>query len=405
MNTKDLGTSKTHARLSPSSAHRWTKCTPSVKLEELFEDKTSEAAQEGTIAHEIASVRLNEAQTNGLLKPLKKTTLKAICKKLEGEGITKEFFNEVVTPEMLNYCEDYAQFVCDKLIEARAKTPDTILQVEKKLNANYYGKDMFGTTDAAIISDTALEIIDLKYGQGVKVSAIDNAQMMIYALANIQAYEILYNFESVTMTIYQPRMGNISTSTMSVQDLKQWGEEYLKPLADKAYKGEGDQSCGSWCGFCKAKTSCSEQGRELKGLEELKQKELLTKEEQAEIVLKAPQVIAWLNAVVKDVTERAKQGETFEGLKLVEGRSVRKIVDPENLVKALTAKGYTEAQLYESKLITLTAMQKLLGKKAFTEDVVPYTIKPVGALQLVSQDDPRPEATAKDDFNNTDIEI
>ena len=106
---------KTHARLSPSSAHRWMKCTPSVRLEKIFDDEASEAAQEGTIAHEIAATRLNAALDDGVLKPLKKTALNAIRKKLEGEGITKEFFNEVVTSEMLNYCEDYAQFVCEKL--------------------------------------------------------------------------------------------------------------------------------------------------------------------------------------------------------------------------------------------------------------------------------------------------
>ena len=396
---------KTHARLSPSSAHRWTRCTPSVRLEEMFDDEASEAAQEGTIAHEIAATRLSEAKNDGILKPLKKAALNVIRNKLEGEGIEKAFFDEVVTPEMLNYCEDYAQFVCEKLIEARAKTPDTILQIEKKLNASYYGEEMFGTTDAAIISDTALEIIDLKFGQGVKVSAVNNAQMMIYALANIQAYEMLYSFESVTMTIYQPRMSNISSFTMSVEELKQWGEEYLKPLAAKAFKGEGEQSCGAWCGFCKAKTSCAEQSRDLEKVEELKQKELLTPKEQAEIVLKAPQIIAWLNAVVKEVTERAKEGETFEGLKLVEGRSVRKIANPDEVVNVLTANGYTKEQLHESKLITLTAMQKLLGKKAFTELVAPHTIKPAGALQLVSVDDPRPAATSENEFNDTEIEV
>ena len=139
------------------------------------------------------------------------------------EEFTAEQYNNYYCPEMWDLCLGYAEYVTAQYARERETTPDAILRIESKLDISAYGADMFGTTDAAIISDGRLLIFDFKYGKGVRVEANGNSQMRIYALGNIIEYEPLYAFEEVQMVIYQPRMENIAEYTSTVTELKLWG--------------------------------------------------------------------------------------------------------------------------------------------------------------------------------------
>jgi len=117
-------------------------------------------------------------------------------------------------------------------------------------------KTVSGPETLSIIADKTLRIIDLKYGKGVTVSAIENRQMMLYALGAIREAQLYYDIQQVMMTIYQPRTDNVSNFSMSVSDLLSWAESELKPRAAMAYAGEGELVPGDHCMFCRAKVRC-----------------------------------------------------------------------------------------------------------------------------------------------------
>ena len=188
-----------HAILSASASHRWLKCSPSARWELKFPDKTSAYAEEGTRAHALAEKTLKEFRNGG--SP------------------------EVVSDdaEMKEAIQSYVDTVVEKFTEARQASPDARLLVEQHLDFSKYVPEGFGTGDCLIISDKILEVCDLKYGKGVEVSAQGNSQMRLYALGAIEAQEMFWGFDKVRMTIIQPRIGNISSEEMSVEDLKAWG--------------------------------------------------------------------------------------------------------------------------------------------------------------------------------------
>ena len=223
-----------HAVLSASSSHRWLHCNPSARLELEFEDRETEAAAEGTAAHALAEHKLRKALKMRSTRPVSKYD----------------------SDEMEMYTDGYLEFVLEAFEEARQDCPDPKVLIEQRLDFSCYVPDGFGTGDCLIVADKLLHIIDLKYGQGVLVNAEDNPQMMLYALGALRIFDCLYDIETVSMTIYQPRRENVSTWVISVTDLREWAEKTLKPKAELAFKGEGDYCPGTWCQFCKAAVKC-----------------------------------------------------------------------------------------------------------------------------------------------------
>lgn len=223
-----------HAVLSASSSHRWLHCNPSARLELEFEDRETEAAAEGTAAHALAEHKLRKALKMRSTRPVSKYD----------------------SDEMEMYTDSYLEFVLEAIEEARQDCPDPKVLIEQRLDFSCYVPDGFGTGDCLIVADKLLHIIDLKYGQGVLVNAEENPQTMLYALGALRIFDCLYDIETVSMTIYQPRRENVSTWVISVAELRDWAEKTLKPKAELAFKGEGEYCPGSWCQFCKAAVKC-----------------------------------------------------------------------------------------------------------------------------------------------------
>lgn len=393
----------THALLSPSAAHRWLNCTRSVKLEEQFPDKISDAALEGTIAHAICALLLSSLKKTGTYDA---EEIQLLAQK-GGEGYTPEQFKEWYSADMMQYAEGYANFVWGKYQKLLESTPDAILMVETKVDASVYGKDMTGTTDAAIVSDAELHIFDFKYGRGVRVEAKENPQMMIYALGNVEAHANMYAFKNVTMTIYQPRINNISDYSLSVKDLVKWGTLTLKPKAADAYAGKGKFTAGPWCKFCKAKAVCRECANACTS--DYKDKHdkganILSDDEIVHIIEIADDITSWLDSVKSYASGQLKNGNQIKGLKLVEGRSTRKYSDVNKVAETLLASGFSEDQVYDKKLKAITAMQKSITKKAFDVLLNDLVVKPQGAPTLALESDPRPAFNdASKDFENIDV--
>lgn len=357
-----------HALLSPSSAHRWIKCTPSSVLEEKFENTTSAAAEEGTAAHAWCEYKLNKLLNHPCEKPS----------------------TEYDSNEMQECSDAYVDFVLEKYEQAKLNCQDPILLIEQKVDFSAYVPDGFGTADCIIVGEKTLQVIDFKYGQGVLVDAYENPQMKCYALGALTLFDSLYEIQTVEMSIFQPRRDNVSTFTLPVTELISWAESVLKPKAELAIKGEGEFEAGDWCRFCRAKATCRKRAEENLKLAELEFKppSVLTDSEIEEVLTLIPQLTKWADDVLAYATDSAiNHGKEWSGFKLVEGRSVRKFKDETAVIEKAKAHGFTN--IFKTSLIGLTEMQKLMGKKKFEDILGDLIIKPSGKLTLVPDSDKR----------------
>lgn len=382
-----------HARLSASGAKKWINCPGSIQLEENFEDKPSQFAEEGTNAH-----ALGEAKIRLATKEYNRTKYHNAIRNLE------------ITEDMEDYAESYKNYVIERYNSALQKTPDAILMLEQRLDFSKYVPDGFGTGDAVIIAEGKLEIIDLKYGKGVEVSAVDNPQLRLYALGAYEAFDILYGFDTVEMTIYQPRLDNISSENISVAELLEWGESVKKAAQlandDSVIECVAGKHCDT--GFCKARPVCRAyaEERQKMAVYDFKPPAMLTVAEIADIIEQSASLEKWAKLVCDYALEQAyKHGVEYPGYKVVEGRSNRKYSKPDSEVaKILTDNGYQENDILVHKLKGITDIEKLLGKKTFAEVLGSYVVKPPGKPTLVCSEDKRPainSATqAQEDFKN-----
>lgn len=369
-----------HAFLSASASHRWLNCPPSAKLCESLPDQTSSYAQEGTDCHELCAYLVEKSLGRTVTDPTETFT----------------YYNA----EMQNCAEEYCNFVLEQLEEAKKHCKDPQVMVEQRLDFSRFVENGFGTGDCVIVADDVLHIIDYKHGLGVLVEASNNSQLFCYALGALEIFDDLYDINEVKMSIFQPRRSNTDTFTIRKEDLLTWAKEVLVPTAKLAYEGKGEFKAGDHCQFCKVKTSCrkrAEYNLELAKYD-FAMPATLDSIEIAAILPKIDQLISWGNDLKEFALTQAQSGTHYEGFKVVEGRSNRKYTD--DTVVAVTV---TNARFdpYEKKLLGVTAMTTLLGKKRFDEQLDGLIYKPPGKPALVPESDKRPAMnSAKDDFND-----
>ena len=362
---------KKHALLGASSSARWLVCTPSARLEAMFPDEQSPYAAEGTVAHDLAEAILRH--------------------KLEGKKAPKL---DDYSAEMIEAVNRYVDICEEKVNEARARSSDAEAMIEARLDFSRWVPEGFGTGDMVIVADGILEVIDLKYGKGVPVSAVENTQMRLYALGAYDVNEFLYDIKTVRMTIVQPRLDSVSTDEMSLEELLDWGED-IKPIAQRAFNGEGECTPCDYCNFCKARHTCRaladtcldtfyKNGGKLN--------QLLTDREVSDILAMKDLITKWIKGVYDFAYEKALSGEKqWPGYKLVEGTSRRTITDPDAAAKTLLDNGYKEEDIFKPReLEGITNLQKVLGKKGVTEYLEAYIEKPEGKPTLVPESDKRP---------------
>lgn len=367
-----------HAVLSASGSHRWLNCTPSARLELEFENTGSEAAREGTAAHALCEHKLKRALHMRSRRPV----------------------SDYDSDEMEECTDAYAEFVMEQYETAKQVCDDPVVLIEQRLDFSCYVPDGFGTGDCLIISDDRLHIIDFKYGMGVLVEAEDNPQMKLYALGALAVYDALYDIREVSMTIFQPRRENVSTWTVSVEDLKAWAENELKPRAKAAYDGEGEYLPGEWCTFCRAAVRCRVRAEEKLKLAqtEFRMPPLLTDAEIEEILAVLPDLTKWANEITAYALDAAlNHGKEWNGFKVVEGRSVRKYRDEAAVAEAAKEAGYKD--IYRQSLIPLTEMQRLMGKDRFEEILGGLITKAPGRPTLVPKSDKRPAMNVSNAIN------
>lgn len=373
-----------HAKCSASSAYRWINCPGSVALSEQCPDPGSSSyADEGTLAHSLGELKLR--------RWLKEISASRYKKELAVIQASNYYDSEM--EEATDY---YFEIVLEEL---EAAGEGAALMVEQQLNLSRWIPEGFGTGDAVIISiaNRYVQVIDQKYGKGIKVEATRNPQLRLYGLGAVDLFDGLYDFDTVKTTIVQPRLDHVSSEETALDELMLWAEEEVAPRAVMAMEGTDYFAAGDWCRFCPAKAVCRKRAEaNLKLAQyEFRQPKLLTDDEIGEVLRKADELQKWAADVSTYTLDQALSGHHFDGWKLVEGRSIRKYADDVQVADALKTAGFNEAMLYERKLYGITAMEKIVGKKRLAEVLGDLIVKPQGKPVLV------PESDKRDPINTT----
>jgi hypothetical protein len=379
MNELNDHSTRAHALLSASSAHRWLKCPPSAVAAEAYPEQDTDYTKEGTLAHEVAEKMVS--------------TVTSYSELLEIEGVTYE---------MIECAKAYAEY-----IQERIKSPDAVVLLEQKVDFSPWVPEGFGTCDCIIIQGDTLTIIDYKFGKGVAVSALGNDQLKLYALGALNDYGFAYDVKRAEMHIFQPRIDNTSDCQLLVEDLMEWAEKTVKPTAEKAAKGEGDFCTGDHCTFCPHAGRCRELDKVCTSFVEVHGVRaavpVLTPWEIAEVLKMEGLISLWLRRVKAQALTDLMDGKQVPGFKVVEGKlGNRKWTDELKAAEALKAAGYNQEEITETKLLSPSQMDKAIGKKKVVELLDSFIDRAPGSPAVVPDTDKRPAydrlAEAQKDF-------
>lgn len=360
-----------HSILSPSSSNRWLHCTPSARLEEPYPDTSGLAAKEGTAAHALCEHKLKKTLGMESVRP------------------DSDFQDDA----MERHSDEYVSWIMELIKDEN----NPVVMIEQKLDLTDYVPEGFGTADCIVVTDNRLHVIDFKYGLGVLVNAENNTQMMLHALGALKLFDLIFDIEEIQMTIFQPRKENISTWSITPEELTTWADEILKPSAQLAFNGEGELCSGTWCKFCKAGTTCRK--RAAAALEiaqsEFQEPASLSDEEIEQILPKLDDLIKWAEEIKEYAQQKALKGKKWTGFKLVAGRSNRKYISEAKVIAACEAAGFTD--IYKKSLRTITDMEKVMTKPVFQKILGGLVTKPTGKPTLVPDSDKRKEIEFKEE--------
>ncbi len=387
-----------HAKLSASGSKKWLTCTRSAQLEDQFPDERSVFAEEGTFAHEVFELLIRKYLEGAMLSPPYEHRLRQLQQ------------NQHWSQDLFEHVDRAAVAAFERIDEADARCPDSLVLVEQRLDFSPWVPEGFGTGDLVIVADGLLEVMDLKYGKGIPVDAEGNTQMMLYALGALNQHGHLYDVKRVRMTILQPRLDNFASAEMLVEDLLEWADKTVRPRARMAWDGVGEFVPGEHCtsGFCRARFQCparAEAALEVARKDfALQPPELLTVDQLLAVLAKADLAMKWLADVQSFALKQAEAGHEIPGWKLVEGRSNRKYADPDAVAAKLVEAGIPEPVIYERSLLGITAMEKAIGKKKFADLLDDLIVKPSGKPTLVRAEDKRQALLPEHGFSVIDAD-
>lgn len=365
---------RNHALLSASGAYRWLSCPGSARLEDKFEDEPSVYAAEGTLAHEMAELKIVKQFTTNLRPSEFKKRINELKK------------NELYSAEMDRYTNEYRDYINDIYLSFESKP---FFLAEQRIDFSSYVPEGFGTVDCTLVGDKVIHIFDLKYGKGVPVTAENNPQGMLYALGTYLEQSAIDEIEKVVIHIIQPRIKNTSSFEISSEELLKWAES-IKDIAQKAYEGSNEFHVGEHCGFCKANGNCRKQAEKYMNIE-VTDPALLTDEEIGEGLAKVKELSKWAKKFEDYALVRAQNGGNVKGWKLVAGRGGnRTFTDKAVAAQLLEEVGLDREEIYKTELISVTAAEKLLGEETLYKIAGNYIQKPEGKPTLATLDDKRP---------------
>jgi hypothetical protein len=346
-------------------------------------------AEEGTEAHALAEIKLSY-----MLGQINDTEY---ATKFDHFRLNSKFYNY----EFNNYVNDYCQEVMT-IVKEDYKNHEVSVHLEQYVTFEDIVPNGGGTSDVVIVGKNFIHIIDLKFGKGVPVSAIGNTQLRLYALGAIKKYIRECTCTEARMTIIQPRLHDISTDFVSINELNDWAINYVKPRAELAIAGKGELVPGDHCKFCKLKGKCKALADKQLAIAQAEFEDAVVENNMLEPANMSPEVISrildiapkfidWFKEVEAYAMKTAiNDGTKIPGYKLVEGRSTRVIVSPASVIEKLHTAGFSEEDyLKPTELLGITTLEKNIGKKLFNELCEDYIIKPQGKPTLVPESDKR----------------
>lgn len=402
-----MATPSTHALLSASASHRWLVCTAAPRYEVQFPAQTSKYAEEGTLAHSICELYARKKFT-----PMSTRKFNSELKKLQAHPL--------YSPEMLTTADFYVDYLREKYM---GYTDEPHISFEVKVDLSDIIPNGYGTCDCCMIGGDTLHITDYKHGAGVPVDTEGNTQMMLYAYGALKRYALVYGdkIQRVSMAIVQPRITQeVKEAAMSVNDLIDWGQNVVKPLARKAYDGEGEFVAGDHCKFCRGREACPMRAKQNTALEDFKDcvtpdkaenpldpaarkmlglPNVLTDAEVGDLLTRGKHLVEWYEDLQAYALRAILEGKTIPGYKVVAGRSQRAFRDPDAAIKILLDSGVEKAAIYDYEPKTLAQLEKVVGAKQFAKLMGDQVYKPEGKPTLtVSSDAREPYQSAAADF-------
>jgi hypothetical protein len=365
-------------------------CTPSARKEEHLPNQTSPYALEGTLAHELAEIELKKYF--GFINIFEYKNRLAVIED-----------NEYYSDDMPEFVDTYVTYCIEQVAYYKSICASVEISIEEKIDLTRYIPEGFGANDFVIIADGYIEVIDLKYGRGVSVSAVENSQLKLYGLGSVFKHRLSYNMKDVKLTVVQPRTFSISSFVIDVDELEHWADTEVVTKAAIAYAGEGELNPGDWCKFCKFKPKCRAIYNQNLAMvqKDFGDPDELTEEEIRTVFEKSDQIISWVNSVNALVLDRLLKKEAFDGYKLVKGRSMRKFTSPDSVAIKLNEEGFkSNDYMSEPKLLGITAIEKLVGKKEFENVLGEFVSKtePKPTIALLSDKRDPFFSSAENDF-------
>ena len=360
-----------HAKYSPSDSARWLACEGAIAfcdtlpVIEVEEDTDSPSAQ-GTRAHELAEKCINTG------KPPETYT---------------------TDTEMVRHIAGYIRFVEDQCVGASR------VVVEERLDMTHLIPDMFGTADVVVYDEVNrhIKVIDLKYGQGVAVTATWNTQLLLYAVGAV--YNCAFPVDTIELSIYQPRVFDGLPAArvweISRKDLRKFEKTVIDSYSrqDSGVLTPGEKQC-RWCAAAPVCPALKNMALEKAAAEfepfATKNAADMNHDDLVDSLQHVNMIKFWCNAVEAKAQELLEHGHTLPGFKLVRGRSNRKWVDEEKAIETLINMGIDRNKLYSEKFLSPTQAEKVMEKEEYIALAPTLVFKPEGKMTIAKADDPRP---------------
>lgn len=389
-----------HALLGPSGASKWINCTPSVRAEQEVPDQGSSYADEGSRAHECAEIVATQE-----LFDLE--AARALAKRIHGKDHL--FPPGRYDGDMMAAAVTWAAEIKKITTPLDLAGVPYVVNLERRVDISRWTvPGQFGTSDCTVVSPDHAWVPDFKYGKGVAIEVESNEQLKFYALGALK--DVVPLPKVVTIGVVQPRMGNIRYQEIPIQDLLAWGEA-IRPLAVKAWNGEGEFNPGPHCvkGFCRIRNTCRARAEYmLAAAANMPPSPTLSVAEVDALLPKLEGIVSWANGLQAYAETEAIAGTQYPNFKLVEGRSNRRIADQEAAARYLIERGWRFKQILKPReLLALGDLEKVLGgAKKFAEILGKpnqeiqferagetltkvFVTKPKGKPTLVPKTDPR----------------
>lgn len=379
-----MNAERKHSILAPSSKE-WFHCGYATRFLAVKEEETNDASEFGSECHTLAEMYIRQSLK---LEDFNSKDTPSI------EEIKKGFKH--YSDEMEKLANGYANFVISTVdYEAKRTGEKPVVLIEQLLEMDY-APNTHGTLDCGIIAGDTLTIVDNKTGF-IKVTAFDevlgelNSQLAIYGNQLFKTYKDFYPIKKIRLVIYQERIHNISEYSLTVEELEKWERECLIPAAMNALSDNPIARSGVWCKYCPGRNCCKKRAQDMmETVVKLKKPDLMTDDEIEEILPSLDSVISYCEDIKAYCLKKAVEGtRKWKGYKLVESATKRKITDEVAVVKILTDNGYDPYA--PRKLMSISDLQKLVGKAQFNDLIGDYVTKPKGQAVLAPESDAREE--------------